>query len=241
MDLLVSQALWWVPVLLLLGALQFTGKGTVSWGWVGLSIIVFAIYSAAVFWLPLAPGFPQVEGAQYNWSGKIAAIATTLAMMAVALKVSPAITRETLGLTLRQEKGSLVPAFVATAAMVALVVLLQQLGGDSDPPTTETLLYQAIIPGIDEELLFRGLLLALIATALAGLRRPWLWAGVAVTIVFAFGHSFFWSADGSQFDPVALAYVAILGALMMFIRLRTGSILLPIVAHNLTNVASQLA
>ncbi len=241
MDLFISMAIWWAPVVVLAGILQAMGRGAVGWLWLAAAVAAFALYSVAIFYAPLIPGFPRIEGAQYNWTGKAAAIATTLAMMLVAMRASPAITRETLGLTLRQNAGSLRPALLATAAMIAIVVTLQLIGGDGQPPDAETLAYQAIVPGIDEELIFRGLLLALVATALAKWQHGWRWAGVFVTVIFAFGHSFFYMSEGSQFDPVALVVTGVLGGLMMFIRLRTGSIAIPILAHNLTNVANQLA
>jgi membrane protease YdiL (CAAX protease family) len=125
--------------------------------------------------------------------------------------------------------------------MVAFVAFLQLVfAQDGSNADAETLAYQAIIPGIDEELIFRGLLLALLAGALREFERGWMWAGIAVTIIFAFGHSIFWTPDGPFFDPVTLFYVTVLGALMMYIRLGTGSILLPILAHNITNVVNQL-
>lgn len=239
MNLFISMAIWWTPVAAIMLALQLTGKGKVAWQWLLAAIIVFATYSMAVFFLPRIDGFPEL-GEQYNWTGKIAAILTTIAMILIAKKSSPHFTNETLGLTLRQNEGSLRPAAIATAAMVALVVTLQLIGGNNPPIDAETFAYQAIIPGIDEELMFRGLLLAIIAAALTEVKNGWRWAGILVTVIFAFGHSFFYQPDGSQFDPIALGYTAILGGLMMFIRLRTGSILIPILAHNLTNVVNKL-
>lgn len=240
MELFVSMAIWWLPVILLLSGLQIARKVSIEWRWVTGAIAVFAIYSSVVFYAPSIPGFPAIDGAQYNWTGKIAAILTTLVMMSVAIRSSDWLTRERLGLTLRQNDGSLLPAMIATGAMVGLVVLLQMLGGDGPQADAETLAYQATIPGLDEEPIFRGLLLALVAAACAKLENAWRWAGIAVTVVFAIGHSFFWSSEGVQFDPIALAYVAILGGLLMFIRLRTGSIVIPILAHNLTNVVNKL-
>ena len=241
MDLIVSQAIWWSPALLLVSGLSLARGERVEWTWLAGAVVVLFVYSAAVFWLPKVDGFPEIAGAQYNWTGKIAAIVTTLVMIAMLLKSASPVTRETLGLTLRQREGSLRPAAIATAVMIAFVVLLQTLGGDGNPPSTETLIYQATIPGLDEEPLFRGLLFALLLAALAQWKRPALWAGIAVTIVFTLGHSLFWSAAGTSFDPVALVYVGVLGALLMYIRIRTGSLLIPVLAHNLTNVASQLA
>ena len=241
MGLLISQAVWWLPALAIIGIYAMARKYPVDWRFIAAAIGIFAIYSAAVFWLPQVPFFPQLDGSSHNWTGKIAAIAITLVMIAVTLRTSPSVTRRSLGLTLVQEEGSLKPALLATLAMIAFVVSLQAIGGDGKAPSTETLLYQALIPGIDEELLFRGLLFGLVAAALAKSGRPALLAGIAVTIVFALGHSFFWSADGPSFDPVALVYVGVLGSLLMFIRIRTGSLLIPVLAHNLTNVANQLA
>ena len=240
MDLIISFAIWWAPVLALLIFLQLSGKGAVAWPWVGAAMAAFAAYSAAVFLLPQFGWFPHIPGSPYNWTGKIAAILCTLAMILAATRASPVMTNEALGLTLRQNAGSVRPALLATAAMVATVVALQLLAADGPQADLETLAYQATIPGIDEELLFRGLLLALLATAIGQMRHQWHWAGILVTMLFALGHSFFYSAQGSQFDPIALAYTAVLGGLMMFIRLRTGSILLPLIAHNLTNVVNKL-
>ena len=241
MDVYISLLVWWVPVVVVAALLQAIGRGKVGWAFTFAAIIAFALYSTAIFHAPSIPGMPELEGLQYNWIGKIAAILTTLAMMFVAMRVSPAITRETLGLTLKQNEGSLRPALIATAAMVAIQVALQlAFGGGGEPPSTETLVYQAIIPGVDEELLFRGLLLALVAAALSTWQHGWRWAGAFVTLVFALGHSLLFAAEGVQFAPDALIYVAILGALMMYIRLRTGSILIPLIAHNLTNLVGQL-
>ncbi|WP_209349439.1 CPBP family intramembrane glutamic endopeptidase [Pontixanthobacter sp. CEM42] len=240
MDLFISMPIWWGPVVGLLMVLQFIGKDTIDWRWIGGAVAAFSVYSMVVFWAPPLEGIALLENTQYNWTGKIAAIITTILMILVLKRATGWLTNERLGLTLKQNEGSIGPALIATGAMVALVTTLQLLFGNNEPPSTETLLYQATIPGIDEELLFRGLLLALVAAALENVKHGWRWAGVAVTIIFAFGHSFFFSTDGSQFDLVALIFTGILGALMMYIRLRTGSIALPLVAHNLTNVVNKL-
>ena len=99
--------------------------------------------------------------------------------------------------------------------------------------------------GLDEELFFRGLLLFLVSAAVVPLRRKpdparFGWAAIIVTLLFTVGHSFFVSGGDIRFDPIIFAYVAILGALLMYIRVRTGSILIPVIAHNLTNVVGHL-
>lgn len=240
MELLISQAAWWLPTLVLALALQLFAKPSPHWSMLAGAFAIFAIYSGIVFWLPSVHGFPVIEGAEYNWTGKVAAIVTTAILLAIALKALPSLTAQDFGLTLEQREGSLRPSVIACAAMVGFVVLLQSLGGDGAAPSAETLAYQAIIPGIDEELMFRGALLGFLAAAFAPFEKRMIWAAIATTLIFTMSHSFVWTPGGATFDPVAFVYVAVLGGLLVFIRLRTGSVVLPILAHNLTNVANQL-
>ncbi|NCQ47531.1 MAG: CPBP family intramembrane metalloprotease, partial [Sphingomonadales bacterium] len=136
------------------------------------------------------------------------------------------------------------PALIAIALMIAFIIGLQMLANDGATLDTETLLYQATIPGIDEELMFRGLLLLGLSMAVTG--KTWTlwgapvgWAAILVTIFFALGHSIMVSDGEVQTIWIATIYTAILGSALMWIRLRTGSILLPIIAHNATNFVGQ--
>ena len=85
MDALISQAVWWLPVILLALVAWMRSGAMPDWKWLAAAIGIFAVYTAAVLWLPLIDGFPTIEGAQFNWTGKIAAIAATIAMTGVLL------------------------------------------------------------------------------------------------------------------------------------------------------------
>ncbi|MGL4178014.1 MAG: CPBP family glutamic-type intramembrane protease [Dermatophilaceae bacterium] len=96
-----------------------------------------------------------------------------------------------------------------------------------------------------EELLFRGLILALLAQAL-GRRshqtRPVGWAVAAVVVLFGISH--FVQFDGTQplvdlGDPAASAGVFVMGLLLWFVYARTGSIWPPVTMHDV--VADSLA
>ncbi|WP_417612786.1 type II CAAX prenyl endopeptidase Rce1 family protein [Parasphingorhabdus sp.] len=245
LDILVMLAIWWAPVLVIIGVLALLGKIEVSAPWLVASIAFYAIYVAAVFSRFHIPGFEAAFGeTQYNWSGKLLAIATSAVMIIVTVRSSEKLTFADAGLTFRQREGSVGPALIAIALMIAFIIGLQMLANDGATLDTETLLYQATIPGIDEELMFRGLLLLGLSMAVTG--RTWNlwgapvgWAAILVTIIFALGHSIIVSDGQIQTIWIAMIYTAILGWALMWIRLRTGSILLPIIAHNATNFVGQ--
>lgn len=245
LEWLLSFVVWWSPILLAMALLSSRSGVSVNWRWLLFAVAVYAWYVTAIvigMQLDLLTGWlPDV---QYNWDGKILAIAVTLIIMAIVVRFSDLDWRD-LGVTLRQNAGSVVPAVIATGIMIGLMVILQLLAADGRQMDAETLIYQALIPGLDEELFYRGLLLGLMVAAIRHRRWQWLgaevgWAAIFVTLLFALGHSVFLGQEGLQFDPVILVYTLILGGLLMWIRLRTGSVLIPIIAHNLTNLTGKL-
>ncbi|MBW0145790.1 CPBP family intramembrane glutamic endopeptidase [Sphingomicrobium clamense] len=244
-DVLIMQGLWWAPVLVVLIAIAAARRVDVRVGWLVGAILAYTVYTIVVMKAPTLEAFAALnEGRDFNWGGKLAAIVASLVMLAVAVKVAGAKWADA-GLTLIRREGSLIPSLIATGAMVALMVVLQLLAADGPKDSAEALAYQATLPGLDEELFFRGLLLFLLTMAVVPKRRKadparFGWAAILATLLFTVGHSFFVSGGALSFDPVIFAYVAILGALLMYIRVRTGSILIPLIAHNVTNVVGHL-
>ena len=245
LDIIVMLAIWWGPVLVIIGFLAMLGKIEISGPWLIASIAFYAIYVAAVFSGFRIPGFEATFGeTQYNWSGKLLAIATSAVMIIATIKSSKTLSFTDAGLTFKQREGSVGPALIAIALMIAFIIGLQMLANDGANPDAETLIYQATIPGIDEELMFRGLLLLGLSMAVTGKTwnlwgAPVGWAAILVTLFFALGHSIFISDGEVQTIWIAMIYTGILGWALMWIRLRTGSILLPIICHNATNFAGQ--
>ena len=244
-DILMMQGLWWAPLIVVLIALVAMKRVELHLGWLVGAIVAYTIYTLVVMKAPSIDAIASLnEGRSFNWGGKIAGVVASLVMLVVAVKAGGAKLADA-GLTLKQREGSLVPAIIATGAMVALMVVLQLFANDGAKDSAEALAFQATLPGLDEELFFRGLLLFLVMAAVVPLRRKpdparFGWAAILVTLLFTVGHSFFVSEGAVSFDPVIFAYVAILGGLLMYIRVRTGSILIPIIAHNLTNVVGHL-
>src|SRR5688572_20340695 len=173
---------------------------------------------------------PNVIGDAWNWQGKLLALAITLA---IASRIG---WREG-GLTLRQraEGRPLTWAvFLLSAALFAGLALMS----DGEGADAETLAFQWTMPGLEEEPFYRGILLLAFDRAL-GVRRmlgtELGWGGLLVTLAFGFAHAFSIEGGAVDFDGLSFAMTAVPSLLLLWLRARTGSLVLPIVAHNLAN------
>ena len=91
----------------------------------------------------------------YGWSGKLSSIFFAVALLLLCRRL---MTREELGVVFRQNKGSLTPAcfvILALGTWAAVVGIVSPKG----KPDIQTLLYLAIMLGLNEELVYRGYLL----------------------------------------------------------------------------------
>jgi membrane protease YdiL (CAAX protease family) len=110
-----------------------------------------------------------------------------------------------------------------------------------DPASTERLLFLAIVPGLDEELIFRGILLPLFNQAMP---PRWRFAGaevgwglIAVTILFGAIHGVHVDRELTiAFDLTWGTTTMLPGALYAYLVSRTGSLLFPVLCHNVGNV-----
>jgi membrane protease YdiL (CAAX protease family) len=181
------------------------------------------------------PGL-RPTGADENWTGLLLATLGLLILAAVLVR-SAGFTWREFGLTSTQRQGTWRAALlIAFAALVANYAAMMPSSFRLDHVSAETWLYQATAPGVAEELAFRGVLLALADRAFAARRdvfgAPIGWGGVVVTLLFVLLHvSVHTSAWGLALGvlPAALLY--------LWLRARSGSLLLPILVHNLWNLS----
>ncbi len=219
--------------------LRFVLGETVRFNVLGVALVcVFLYWGAVVGGSEVQALLPGLAGLKWNWIGKIIAIAATLIMIAAI----PTIGAAEVGMTLRQRAGSLVPVLICTALLCALAWGMEALDADGTDLSLERLLYQATMPGLDEELFMRGLLLALL---LRGFAERWnLWgapmgpAAVSITFLFAAGHGLRIVEGSLFFDPLNFAVTGTLGFGLLWLRQRTGSLAAPVLVHNLLNVGS---
>ncbi|MBS0625386.1 MAG: CPBP family intramembrane metalloprotease [Verrucomicrobia bacterium] len=115
------------------------------------------------------------------------------------------------------------------------------LGGEFRGPPLETLAYQFTMPGLAEEPLYRGILLALFNRHFA---RKWScfqvkmgWGAVFSALIFALVHvvTFSFKEQAFVLNMGAFIYPFLGGLVFAWIREKTGSIWPAVLAHNFAN------
>ncbi|MEE4199721.1 MAG: CPBP family intramembrane glutamic endopeptidase [Erythrobacter sp.] len=201
-----------------------------SLGWLLVSVGLIVLNDAMLtrVWGTIPWVLPESD---WNWQGKLMALAASLLVASLA-----AFGWKQSGLTLRQAKGSLGPSvFVLGLYLAFFVVIALVFGGGK--ASAETVAFQLTMPGIEEEIFYRGILLLALNEAFRSRTRfagiGWGWGALLSSLVFGLAHAFSYSAaDGFALEPIYLALTAVPSLLAVGLRERTGSLLLPILAHN---------
>ena len=182
---------------------------------------------------------PRLIEGEWNWQGKILALVATLAIAAL-----PAFGWRRVGLPFRQAPGSLRAAAPVAALYCGFFLVIALVFGGSDG-SREEIAFQLTMPGLEEEPFYRGILLFALDSAFQGRARflgvDWSWGALLSCALFGLAHAFGYSEGGFQFDPMVMALTAIPAVLAVWLRLRTGSLLLPVLLHNFGNAIGLLA
>ncbi len=208
-----------------------------------LGFAVLAVYYGCLFGgLALAKHLPLVGGLTFPWIAKGLGITTTLIITLLLIRAHPRMSAEEIGLTWRQRAGFFLPCLIVTAMLCGLSWGLHVALGASSDLSPERLAYQATLPGLDEELFFRGLFAAVLSLAF---KDDWNWAGakfglgpLMVTFCFAAAHGLLVIGGKFIFSPFDMAFTGALGLGLLWIRRRSGSLLPAVLAHNLVNLGN---
>lgn len=221
-----------VALLLVLGAvLGYADRQRFSPRWLLVAALLVAVNDAA---LTRAYGWlPDLIGGAWNWQGKLLALVATLAIAA-----APAFGFRRVGLTIAQEPGSLKAAVPVAALYCAFFVgLAITFGGGRS--SGEEIAFQLTMPGLEEEPFYRGILLFALDRAFTGRTRflgvEWGWGAILSSALFGLAHAFSFAHGHFRFDAATMALTALPSLLAVWLRLRTGSLLLPILLHNFGN------
>jgi membrane protease YdiL (CAAX protease family) len=173
----------------------------------------------------------RVLGDRWNWSGGLLATWGVLAVAAMLARRA-GFTWSEFGMAWRQREGTWRAAALVALPLLALNYAAMSLSSFRLPAVPlETWVYQASLPGLVEEIAFRGVLLALadrVFTARRTIGGASIgWGGVVVTAVFFAAHGV---SVGTAIGvlPAAVLY--------LWLRARSGSLVLPIVVHNAWNL-----
>jgi len=176
-------------------------------------------------------------GTQWNWTGKLIAIIGSI----IFYRIFRSNFKENDFFTLKQKPGSVKSNIVLTLVITLIVVVMGIFLYGTDEPDLETFFFQLGMPSLDEEFAFRGIMLGLLSTALKpnlkigamNLGNP---AIIATAILFGLVHSLNINSSWelSQ-DWLYFSYTFAYGLALGWMTIKSGSILVPIISHILSN------
>jgi membrane protease YdiL (CAAX protease family) len=205
-------------------------RGKVKWGWFLGALLLMAAYDAL-----LTRGYGHIPlqfwPSDWNWEGKAMALVLSLV---VALFLGA----KRVGLTLKQDRKGLKGALILSGALIALFLGLALYfpgqGTDAD-----TLAFQLTMPGLDEELFYRGVLLLMLNEAFARPLRllgvPMGWGALISSVAFGLAHALGYRDGAFTFDAMTMLLTGAPALLLVWLREKTGSLLLPVLLHNFAN------
>ena len=199
-----------------------------------LSIIVcYFIYNAALT-MQFQFNCLNIIHGNWNWDGKIYGIVCGVAMYFLFRRQFA----DNNFFTLRQDKTGLKSALKVVVAILSISIL----GGvvNDKEFNLETLLFQLFMPGIDEEIMYRGVLLGLMCSALRTGSAVWRTPAIVINaILFGLVHAL--SLDGAlQINIMNFIWTGLSGYGFGYITIKTRSILIPMLTHNLYNFTLNL-
>jgi hypothetical protein len=223
-------------LLLVGGAVGFTRRDSFSPGWL---LVTAGLVFLNEFMLTRGYGclpkfFPW---AHWNWQGKALALVATLSIASL-----PAFGWRRSGLTFAQVEGSLKSCIPVAVLYCLFFVVMAYVFPDREAASPETIAYQLTMPGLEEEAFYRGILLFALDRAFTArvriLGAEWGWGAVLSCALFGLAHALGFSQSHFSFDPATMALTALPSFIAVWMRLRTGSILLPVLLHNFGNSIS---
>ena len=178
--------------------------------------------------------FNIIDGS-WNWDGKIYGIVCGIAIYFIFRRQ---LSNNNF-FTLKQNKEGIKSALKFVVVILAIAIL----GGvvNEKEFNLETLLFQISMPGIDEEIMYRGVLLGLMCSALRTGGAAWRSPAIIINaVLFGLVHSLTLDDGVLQFNSVNFIWTAILGYSFGYITIKTRSILIPMLTHNLYNFTLNL-
>ena len=206
--------------------------------------IIFCYYisSVALFLPHLVDSLHLING-NWNGNGKIYSILCGIAMYFVFCRQFS----DNNFFTLKQNRDGLKSAIIATIAIIDFSILPIILAQNIEELAIhkefdlETLFFQISMPGIDEEIVFRGILLGLMCSILrSGTSTSGNPAIIINAILFGLGHALRFYNEEVTFHTGVFIGTSISGYAFAYITVKTRSILIPILAHNVCNFAKNL-
>ena len=199
--------------------------------WLASAVLFYLCYNVV---LTGASSLSFLRVGHWNWSGKTVCVLLSLCWLPI-LRLS----RQEIGLGLPTTRGAWIAAALGICVMPAMAAAECMVRAPR-PYDLEQLAFEASLPGLDEELAYRGILFSLLLRGFSAGRfdgRATLLSAGIVTMLFWLAHVIFLrkSGIGHDFDKPE---VLLAGVLFAWLRVRSGSLAACMIAHNLDNVVN---
>ncbi len=227
--------LLWDSLLFLIIATLWVSKISIQFRWIAVGAVLFNLNVLLVldaFGLNhYLSTLLSLQNLDYNWIGKILALAITLVIISLT--------------SLRSKVGFDMPwnaqtrnGWIGFSVLFCLFAVISLFIPD-EQHSRETILYQLTMPSLEEEIFYRGLLWAVFMSAFNGtksfLGAQWHWGAVITWILFTVIHGVTWNDSGLQVSVANLLFAGVFGLILTWLRLATHTIWAPVLMHSCVN------
>lgn len=231
------EALLQVIILIPFAFFLLKDKSKINFQRLLIFVLTYVVYQIILVLPKINPNSDFIKSS-WNWDGKIYGIICGILFYFLFRKFF----LENDFFTLKQNKENFKPALIGSISVVLLSTIIWFLLGNSEF-NLETLVFQISLPGIDEEIMFRGIFLGLLATALKDkiylLGNPSI---LLTAILFGFTHALTLDKNYSiDFNPIYFIQTGFAGYIWGWITIKSRSILLAILSHNFSNFFGTLS
>ncbi len=209
------------------------------------NVVLFSLFFLSYsFVISLPDFFPalNIEGTYYNWTGKILGILWGTGFYFIIKKHLPGADY----FRFKQAPRSLKPNIIITLILTVIGVVVSVAFWNGFDWNAEQLLFQLTIPGLDEEIGYRGILLGLLSADL--LKNIKIFsikinsAVLIVSIIFGLIHGLNVGTDLSvHFNAIYTIQTALTGYIWGWMAVKSKSIIMPMISHNAMNFFGTLA
>jgi membrane protease YdiL (CAAX protease family) len=177
----------------------------------------------------MAPRGPWLDGTQWNWQGKFLEVLWPLAYVALT-KSDPA----RFGIRVRLNPGSGAALWRTAAGVLVFAAAVGLFPGPR--PARETVWFEPTMPGLGEELVFRGILQSLLNEifpkrwTVMGAKAGWGWLLTAALFGVLHGVRL---SPWLQIEVPSMIFPLVFGLLVGWVRERSGSVWPGMLLHNM--------